>query len=147
MSFKLFVALVALGIPLMVQGYSQGAPSSECTSMTPQHHVEAQRGAFPYTITINKNKIRAGETVEVTIKGKKSDDNFKGLLVQARVGQTPIGQFDVSPSKQYIQLLDCGSGRGVSCRIIDHALSFVAKKHAELFTDLNGFSMFFALSC
>lgn len=111
---KLFVAILALGIPLLVQGYSSGAPAEECSTMTPRHHVDAQRGAAPYDIVLDKKNIKAGETVTVSIKGRSQDDTIKGLLVQARVGDTPIGVFDVSPSKQYIQLLDCGSGRGVS---------------------------------
>lgn len=113
MDFKLFIALFALGIPAMVQGYSKGAPEAECGTMTPRHHVEPQSGPFPYTITLGKRAIKAGETIEVIIKGKNNDDNFKGLIVQARVGDTPIGSFDVSPTKQWLQLLDCGS-RGVS---------------------------------
>lgn len=103
----------------MVQGYSSGAPTEECTSMTPRHHVDAQKGASPYDIILDKKAIRAGDTVLITIKGRKNDDVIKGLLVQARVGDTPIGVFDVSPSREYIQLLNCGSSRGVSL-IIDH---------------------------
>lgn len=114
MALKMFAALIALGIPLMVQAYSAGAPSAECSTMMPRHHVDAQKGAAPYDVILAKNKIRSGETVKVTIKGKKNDQTFKGLIVQARVGNTPIGAFDVSPSNQYIQLLDCGSSRGVS---------------------------------
>lgn len=113
MDFKLFIALVALGIPMAVQGYSKGAPKEECGTMTPRHHVDAQTSAFPYLINLEKRAIKSGETVLVTIKGKTNDDNFKGLIVQARVGETPIGTFDVSPSQQWLQLLDCGS-RGVS---------------------------------
>lgn len=110
----MIVALVALGIPLMVQGYSSGAPKDECLSMTPRHHVDPQRGAAPYDIYISKKNIRAGETVQISIKGRSDDDVIKGILVQARVGETAIGAFDASPSSQYIQLLDCGNGRGVS---------------------------------
>lgn len=110
---KIFVVLVAVGIPL-VQGYSSGAPAEECSTMTPRHHVDPQKGPSPYDITIDKKFIRAGESVTVTIKGRTPDDTFKGLLVQARVGETPVGVFDVTPSRQYIQTLDCGSSRAVS---------------------------------
>lgn len=126
MDFKLFIALFALGIPAVVQGYSKGAPEAECGTMTPRHHVDPQSGAFPYTITLQKRAIRSGETIEVVIKGKTNEDNFKGLMVQARVGNTPIGSFDVSPTKQWLQLLDCGSV-GVSF-INQHNLSIEAKK-------------------
>lgn len=98
----------------MVQGYSSGAPTEECGSMTPRHHVDPQKGASPYDIILDKKAIRAGDTVLVTIKGRKNDDLIKGLLVQARVGDTPIGSFDVSPSREYIQLLNCGNSRAVS---------------------------------
>jgi hypothetical protein len=115
MELKIIIALIALGIPIMVQGYSSGAPPSECATMTPRHKVDAQKkGTAPYNIILAKNKIRAGETVEVTLVGKTSSDNFKGLMVEARVGEIPIGKFDVSPSRESIQLLDCGTGRGVS---------------------------------
>jgi len=95
----------------MVQGYSAGAPAEECSTMTPRHHVDPQKGPAPYDVSIDKKFIRAGETVTVTIKGRTQEDSFKGLLVQARVGDQPIGTFDVSQSRQHIQTLDCGSGR------------------------------------
>lgn len=82
--------------------------------MTPRHHVDPQKSAFPYNIILSKNKIRAGDTIEVTIQGKTADDTLKGLLVEARVGDTAVGHFDVSPSSQYIQLRDCGNSKGVS---------------------------------
>ena len=111
---KFFVALLALGIPLMVQGYSSGAPAGQCGDMTPKHGVDGQRGQMPYDIILSKKSIRSGDTVDVTIKGRKNDDLFKGLMVEARVGNEPIGKFDVSQSRQYIQTLDCGNSRGVS---------------------------------
>lgn len=112
---KYFVALVAFALAVaVVQGYSSGAPAEVCGDMTPKHHVDPQKGPSPYDISINKRSVRAGESVEIRIKGKKADDLIKGLLVQARVGDTPIGKFDVSPSRQYVQTLDCGSSRSVS---------------------------------
>lgn len=112
---KYFVALVALAMAVaVVQGYSNGAPAEECGTMTPRHHVDPQKGAAPYDITLSKRSVRAGESVEIRIRGKTANDLIKGLLVQARVGDTPIGKFDVSPSRQYVQTLDCGSSRSVS---------------------------------
>lgn len=84
--------------------------------MTPRHHVDPQKSAFPYNIILSKNKIRAGDIIEITIQGKTPDDTLKGLLVQARVGDTAVGSFDVSPSSQYIQLRDCGNSKGVSIK-------------------------------
>ena len=82
--------------------------------MTPRHHVDPQKTPFPYNINLSKSKIRPGDSIEVTIQGKTADDTFKGLLVEARVGDTAVGTFDVSPSSQYIQLRDCGNSKGVS---------------------------------
>ncbi|KAG5676743.1 hypothetical protein PVAND_006552 [Polypedilum vanderplanki] len=110
MECKIIFLLIAL-VPY-VYSYSAGAPESECVDMTPRHHVEPQTTPFPYNILISKRQIRAGETVEVTIQGKTAKDTIKGLLVQARVGNTPIGTFDASASSQYIQLLNCGNSKG-----------------------------------
>jgi len=116
MAFKLFVVVCVLGISLMagVSGYSDGAPDGECKTMTPRHHVDPQTGLAPYDIIISNKKIRSGDTVDLTLRGKGADDTFKGLLVQARVGETPIGQFDVAQSGHYIQTLSCDRGRNVS---------------------------------
>lgn len=110
----LFILVVAVGIP-SIYAYSKGAPDSQCDSMTPKHGpVQPQKSAAPYDIILNKKSIRAGETLTITIKGKSKENVIKGLLVQARVGSTPIGAFDVSASQRFIQLLDCGTGKGVS---------------------------------
>lgn len=112
MEFKVIVLVVALiGT---VSCYSAGAPESECVSMTPQHHVEAQKSAFPYSINIAKRQIRSGETVQITIKGKSADDVIKGFIIQARNGATPIGVWDASPSASYAQLKNCGNSKSVS---------------------------------
>jgi hypothetical protein len=110
MEFKVFV-LVAL-LPLAL-AYSGGAPDSECTTMTPRHHVDPQKTPFPYNIVLSKTQLKAGETIKVTIQGKTAEDTIKGLIVQARVGDTPVGSFDTTPSSQYIQLLNCGNSKGV----------------------------------
>lgn len=112
MEFKVITLLVAL--ICSVSCYSGGAPESECATMTPRHHVEPQKSAFPYTINVSKNQVRAGETVEVTIKGKSADDVIKGFIVQARVGNTPIGVWDASPSASFAQIKNCGNSKSVS---------------------------------
>ena len=117
MEFKVIVMLVAvISSASCVLGFSKGAPDSECESMTPRHHVEAQKSAFPYNIVLSKKQIRSGETITVTIKGKSADDTIKGFIAQARVGSasTPIGSFDASPSSQYAQIKNCGNSKGVS---------------------------------
>lgn len=144
MSFKLFVALCALGIPL-AQGYSNGAPDSECQSMTPRHHVDPQTTPAPYDFIISKKKIRAGETVELTVKGRGRDDTFKGLLVEARVGETPIGQFNVDQSRQYLQTISCDGGKNVSKIIalpIDRSRFEWTKAKSQMFARSKAFRCF-----
>lgn len=107
---KFFLALLVVGIPA-IAAYSKGAPAGECSGMTPQHRVEAQKSAAPYDILISKKAIRSGDTVEITIKGKSRENVIKGLMVQARVGDTPVGVFDPAPSTNYVQTLDCGNAK------------------------------------
>lgn len=127
MEFKVIVLAVCLiG---SVSCYSAGAPESECSTMTPRHKVEAQRSAFPYTINLSKRQVRAGETVEVTVKGKTADDVIKGFIVQARVGDTPVGVWDASPSAAYAQLVNCGNSKSVcisQCQSFSLSLTFVS---------------------
>lgn len=116
MAIRCFLALCVLAVPVF--SFSAGAPEGACGDMIPKHHTDAQSSAAPYTITLSKNRIRAGETIEVTISGKSAADTIKGLLVQARVGSTAVGTFDVTSSSNSLQLLDCGNSKGVSLIII-----------------------------
>jgi hypothetical protein len=98
-----------IAIPAHIIAFKTGAPEAACDSMIPDHGYTPQSAASPYTITPNKFKVRAGEPVEVTISGSDST-KFKGFLIQARVGNTPIGKFLKEPQNK---LLNCGSGAGV----------------------------------
>lgn len=112
MEFKFLIVMIAL-VPFATC-YSEGAPDAECLTMTPRHHVEPQKTTFPYNIVLSKNVLKGGETIKITIQGKSSEDTIKGIFVQARVGDTPVGSFDTTPSSQYLQLRDCGNSKGVS---------------------------------
>jgi len=107
-TYKLCVFLL-IAIPAYITAFKTGAPETVCDSMIPDHHATPQSVPSPYTITPNKSKVKAGEPVEVTISGSDST-KFKGYLIQARVGKTPIGRFLKGPE---INLLNCGSGVGV----------------------------------
>jgi hypothetical protein len=98
-----------IAIPAHITAFKTGAPETACDSMIPDHHSTPQSAPSPYTITPSKSKVKAGEPVEVTISGSDST-KFKGYLIQARVGKTPIGRFLKGPE---INLLNCGSGVGV----------------------------------
>ncbi|XP_052895235.1 putative defense protein Hdd11-like [Anopheles moucheti] len=103
----LTVALCA--VPTL--SFSAGAPNGACGDMVPQHHTDPQKSAAPYQIILSKKQIRAGEGVTITVQGNSAKDTIKGLLCQARVGETPVGAFDVPPNNNYVQKLDCGNSK------------------------------------
>jgi len=98
-----------IAIPAHITAFKTGAPEAVCDSMIPDHHSTPQTVPSPYTITPSKFQVKAGDPIEVTIAGSDST-KFRGYLIQARVGDTPIGRFLEGPE---INLLDCGSGVGV----------------------------------
>ncbi|XP_053672329.1 putative defense protein Hdd11 [Anopheles nili] len=92
-------------------GFSAGAPNGACGDMIPQHHTDAQKSAAPYQIILSKKQLKAGEGLTITVQGNSAKDTIKGLLCQTRVGETPVGAFDVPPNNNYIQTLDCGNSK------------------------------------
>ncbi|EDS43062.1 serine protease [Culex quinquefasciatus] len=107
-------ACVLLTVALCVApafSFSAGAPDGACGDMIPQHHTDPQKSAAPYSIGLSKKQIRSGEGVTVTVKGNSPKDTIKGLLCQARVGETPVGSFDVPPNNNYVQTLACGNSK------------------------------------
>lgn len=106
----IFVACVALPSAWC---YSAGAPNTACGDMTPQHGVDPQQSAAPYKLLLSTNSVRSGGDVELELKGNTEGDLIKGFLVQARVGDQPIGQFKVSPNNKYAQTLSCFNGNQV----------------------------------
>lgn len=89
--------------------YSVGAPLEACTDMMPHHHAEPQKTISPYKILLDRQQTRSGESVTVTVQGNTPQDIIKGLLCQARVGETPVGTFDIPASNKYVQTLDCSN--------------------------------------
>ncbi|XP_055548249.1 putative defense protein Hdd11-like [Wyeomyia smithii] len=94
-----------------VLSFSAGAPTDACGDMIPQHHTDPQKSAAPYKINLAKKQIKSGEGVTVTVQGNSAKDTIKGLLCQARVGETPVGSFDVPPNNSFIQTIDCGKSK------------------------------------
>lgn len=91
-----------------VHGYSSGAPQGTCQEMVPRHGVPPQGGFPPFTITPSKLTYSPGETLTVSLQS--TDGNpFIGLLLEARLGDTPVGSF-TPPSGEMVQALQCGSG-------------------------------------
>lgn len=92
-------------------GCGYGAPQVPlvCRTMTPNHGVAGQLSPLPYTLTLDKTKVKPGEDVALTIGGGP----FKGFLVQGRMAlrygglhHFPVGTFRQG-SANY-KVLKCG---------------------------------------
>lgn len=108
---KEIALLAVLATVTVVTGYGAGAPKEACGDMIPQHHTDPQTTPFPYRLSVSKKGIKGGEKVTVTISAGGKYKDFKGFFVQARVGDSAVGQFDPAPG---VKLVDCGPSKGVS---------------------------------
>nr|CAD7399631.1 unnamed protein product [Timema poppensis] len=81
-------------------------PSSVCRSMTPSHGASApQNGVSPYKISLSSSSVAPGGVVQVTLSGKGVEE-FKGIYVQGRVGDEPVGKFLPHDDKAVV-ISDC----------------------------------------
>lgn len=112
MASKLVILLAVASCLAAVQAYSKGAPVDVCEDMTPKHPVPPQKTRMPYSVRVNKDKVRSGETVKITLNGQ---DSFKGFLVQVRQGgkNLPIGKFVVDAKDKHVHTIGCGQGQQV----------------------------------
>lgn len=97
-----------------VHAFKTGAPPQACGDMVPQHHTDPQSTPSPYLVSVDRTKAKAGDNVKVTISAK-SGDALKGFLVQARVDNTPVGQFLESKD---VAVISCGNGKNVSANMV-----------------------------
>lgn len=111
----IFVSIALLIVPAL--GNSTGAPKAACVDMVPQHLVEPQASIAPYSLQTSKSKLQGGESVDITLKGNSPADTIKGFMVQARVNNKPVGQFQISPTNQFGQAVSCDT-LGVSIYIV-----------------------------
>nr|XP_018917999.1 PREDICTED: putative defense protein 3 [Bemisia tabaci] len=96
--------VVLCSLVAAVCAFKSGAPQRQCEAMRPYHEgSEPQTGRAPYTVSFSKSKIAPGERISVKITGE-GNEKLKGFMIQARVGDTPVGKFSSSNS---IKLLDC----------------------------------------
>lgn len=113
-------ALVAIALVCAIPSaysYSSGAPEGACGDMTPQHHVAPQSSEPPYKLLLSKSKLGSGgdESINVKIQGNGAGDTIKGFMIQGRIGDKPVGKFQLpTKSKKHAQLLSCSGGSGVS---------------------------------
>lgn len=112
MFVRIFIFVACIAVPA-AWAYSSGAPTSACGDMTPQHGVDAQKSAAPYKLLLSTNQVRSNGEVELELRGNSKGDTIKGFLVQARVGNQPIGQFKAAPGDKNVQTLNCGNGNQV----------------------------------
>ncbi|KAL4224717.1 DOMON domain-containing protein frrs1L [Mactra antiquata] len=76
----LFVTLI-----VVVSGYQTGPPSTQCGNMKPEHGVGAtSNGNTRFEIICSKYTYSPNEVINVTLRGKSSDDTFRGFLIQPR---------------------------------------------------------------
>ncbi|XP_019878453.1 putative defense protein Hdd11 [Aethina tumida] len=103
--------LIILTVLAVVSGawcYSAGAPESVCDDMTPKHPVEPQKSKLPYTVSVNKKEVNAGDVVEITVGGKP----FKGVLLQVREGNKAVGSFLIPDDDKYTKAITCHGNKG-----------------------------------
>lgn len=117
MFVRLFFTVCLFALP-SVWSYSSGAPPAACGNMTPQHGVPPQKSKAPYKLLLSSKQVSKGGEVELELKGDSADKTLKGFLVQARVGDQPVGQFKIADDDKYAQAVNCGGGNKVTPRSI-----------------------------
>lgn len=101
------VVLSVLASP--VWSFSEGASNDEqtCKTLLPNHFAPEQTSSTPYKITLSSTEIKPKETIDVVLKGQTEDILFKGFMIQARLDEIPVGQFNIEPTSEYAQLRTC----------------------------------------
>lgn len=118
-----FVAFAVLALSAVtVRGYSGGAPEGVCDDMTPKHPVAPQTSRFPYTVSVNKKEVKAGDNIEITISGGAP---FKGYFLQVRDGDKAVGTFEIPATDKYSKAISCHGSKGVSFHYLLYSKSFI----------------------
>lgn len=103
-------ALILFAVISCTWAYSGGAPESTCDDMKPKHPKDPQESELPYKVTVNRDSIKPGEVVEITI----SEKSFKGFLLQVRKDDKAVGQFLIPDNDKYSKTINCHGSKGVS---------------------------------
>ncbi|XP_046852453.1 putative defense protein isoform X2 [Xenia sp. Carnegie-2017] len=119
------IVLICLTVFHGVKCRPNGAPSSQCVSMMPNHGAVSQTVASPYQVKVDKAYYMYGKKVNVSIES--SNVSIKGFLIQARpVGQnSAIGMFSRLPGNT--KFVSCGNNKGAvthSARLNVRTLTF-----------------------
>ncbi|WP_266143600.1 Reeler domain-containing protein, partial [Escherichia coli] len=112
----LAMAASAVAAPLSAHGH---VPSSTCADMLPVHgNAVPSTKPSPYTITVSPTSVNGGDTVRVHISGT---EEFRGVYLQARRGQEPVGEFLLPAGENNkIALSDCPPGH-------NNAFSYISR--------------------
>merc|ERR1719500_340738 len=104
------IVVACASLVTRVSGYSSGAPSSVCSSLTPGHGQQSlPLENIPYSLQVGKSELSAGEDVEVTLKGTGflTMEPFMGFLLQVRKVETDsvVGTFQIEDGSgaKYVQ--------------------------------------------
>ncbi|XP_039590593.1 putative ferric-chelate reductase 1 [Polypterus senegalus] len=100
-----------------ILGYSNGAPSSVCSSMLPSHGANPQSSSPPYSLKVDKSTYSPGDQITVTLSG----NTYTGFLLEAQQvgGGNAVGSFNI-PSNSFSMGLQCN---GVPNSAVTHKSS------------------------
>ncbi|XP_066993135.2 uncharacterized protein [Anabrus simplex] len=96
-------------------------PSSVCANMSVSHGThQPSNSTAPYKITTSPTKeVTAGSTLRVAIAGI-GGETFRGVYIQGRTGDKPVGQFRKVTDDPMIVISDCQPGN-------DNAASYISR--------------------
>jgi Reeler domain. len=111
----LMVALVWLHT---TESYPSGAPSSTCSTMSPEHqNVSPQQSSPPFAVTAGKPSVAPGSKLQLMLTSVTGAP-FKGFMLQARQPEgsdSAIGHFAALPN--LTKTLTCAGGYQVNSHI------------------------------
>ncbi|GLV41485.1 lethal (2) 34Fc [Carabus blaptoides fortunei] len=108
MAFKYALCLAVMVCTVaVVHGYSGGAPVEVCDDMKPKHPAAPKKSTMPYKVSVNSDTVTGGGVVKITVEG---NNGHKGVLVQVRHGEKPVGKFLIAGDDKYVKTIDCGEG-------------------------------------
>ncbi|KAF6212189.1 hypothetical protein GE061_012710 [Apolygus lucorum] len=101
----------AVGVPHQKQPHPEVPKAAICDTMEVGHGWPAQNSPSPYTIELSDTKVAPKGTITVTISSNKGQEPFRGLVVQGRCGDKPVGTFLDSSLIEGSTYTDCDGKR------------------------------------
>jgi len=89
--------------------YPNGAPSSQCRSLSPSHSENtAQQSPSPYIIKIDKTSVKGGQPVRVTLTSPSQNVPFAGFIALGQKFSSTYGDFDSSSGTMKVPAVGAG---------------------------------------